>query len=103
MEVIVIGALLLLAFCLAIAPCMLVWLGSYLWLPKKYKLPPYKMTSLCVLLAIATSIALNVELEGGVGSAPIAILALSFLWALILLPAISFCKYIIYVAQRRKT
>lgn len=103
MEIFIVIALVLLAFCVAAAPCMLVWFCSYLWLPERYKLPPYKMTALCVLLAFATGFALNLELEGGIGSGLIAILVFSFFWALILLLAISLYRYIFHVARRRNT
>jgi hypothetical protein len=103
MEILIVVALVILLLCLAVAPCMLIWLCSNLWLPERYKLPPYKMTALCVLLAVTTSIALNLELEGRIGSAPIALLVLSFFWALILLLAISLYKYIAYVTKHSNT
>ena len=86
--------IMLLLFCLALSPSLLIWLCAYLWLPDAYKLPPYRMTVACFMLALITAFLMNVELEGGAGSGVVVILGFSVLWSAILVPIGALAKYL---------
>ncbi|UTW49284.1 hypothetical protein [Bacterioplanoides sp. SCSIO 12839] len=82
---------------------MLVWSLSAKCLPEKYYLPPIKMTSVCVVLSLVTAYAINFELEGGGISILMAILFLSTIWSVILLPTSLVFKFIIERFFHEKT
>ena len=93
-SAIFIGAAILLA-CLSAGPSLLVWALSAKWLPEQYYFPPVKMTFLCVLLSVATAYIINLEFEGGGISAFMAILFLSTIWSIVLLPVLLVIKYLL--------
>jgi len=78
-----------------LCPSFIIWWFAYLWMPANYKLPPYKMTLLCLLLSFLTGMALNFELESGAASGGVAILVLSLCWTLIMIPAVTVIRYIL--------
>ena len=95
MEVIIFAGIVALLACLSAGPCLLVWSFSAKCLPEKYCLPPIKMTFVCVVLSLVTAYAVNFELEGGGISILMAILFLSTIWSVILLPISLVVKFII--------
>jgi len=94
MEIFLFVLIMLLLLCVALSPSLVIWLCAYLWLPEAYKLPPYRMTIACFILALISAFLMNVELEGGAGSLVVIILALSFLWSVILVPIGALAKYL---------
>ncbi|WP_160153116.1 hypothetical protein [Microbulbifer sp. ALW1] len=94
MEIFLYVLIVLLLLCVALSPSLVIWLCAYLWLPDAYKLPPYRMTVACFILALVTAFLMNVELEGGAGSGVVVILALSVIWSAILVPIGALAKYL---------
>ena len=86
MEIVIFAGLVALLACLSAGPCLLIWSLAAKWLPQKYYFPPVKMTFLCVVLSLITAYAINIELEGGGISILMAILFLSTIWTVVLLP-----------------
>jgi hypothetical protein len=98
-SAIFIGAGILLA-CLSAGPSLLVWALSAKWLPEHYYFPPVKMTFLCVMLSVATAYFINLEFEGGGISAFMAILFLSTIWSIALLPLLLGFKFFVRGSNR---
>lgn len=94
MEIVILILAGILILILSSLPCLIIWLCAYLWMPDGYKSPPYKMTLISLLLSFLTGAALNLELEGGAASGIVAMLAFSVMWAMLLIPCISFVKYL---------
>jgi len=84
---------------IAAGPVLLVWSLSSLWLPAWYSLPPVRMTLLTVGLSVVTSFVLQTELPGGTLSIAPLILALSFAWSLVLIPAVALFRYYRYCQE----
>jgi hypothetical protein len=85
---------------IAVSPTFLVWGCARLWLPALYSFPPFWMTGLCAILSVATGMVLRLELEGGIFSAFIFIMAISLFWSLVLLVVGLIYKY--FSAKRRQ-
>lgn len=94
MEGFIFILIMLLLGCLALIPSLVIWLCAYLWAPDAYKLPPYKMTIACFILALITAFVMNIELEGGAGSGLVAVLVLSVLWSALLAPMGILARYL---------
>ena len=94
MEIIIFSGIVALLACLSVGPCLLVWSLSAKGLSEKYYLPPIKMTFVCVVLSLITAYAINFELEGGGISIFMAILLLSTIWSVVLLPIVLLVKFI---------
>tara|TARA_B100000446_G_C10487750_1_gene318401 strand:+ start:67 stop:963 length:897 start_codon:yes stop_codon:yes gene_type:complete len=77
---------------LSLAPTVLIWSLTALISKKRYSLPYFKMTGICFFLSVITGAIMNLELEGGAGSAFFFIAVLSVLWSLALLPFIYIFK-----------
>ncbi len=90
----IVGALVLSV--MAVAPALLVWSLSSLWLPAWYSMPPVRMTLLSVGLSVVTSYVLQAELPDGTLSVAPLILALSLAWSLVLIPVIAVFRYYRY-------
>tara|TARA_R110000764_G_scaffold142277_4_gene230301 strand:+ start:672 stop:950 length:279 start_codon:yes stop_codon:yes gene_type:complete len=86
---------------LSAGPGLLIWSVAEKWLPDRYYLPPVRMTALCILLSLLTAFAINLELEGGGISMIMAILFLTAIWSIFLLPFAVLLKYLL-VKQREK-
>ncbi|WP_144407675.1 hypothetical protein [Gynuella sunshinyii] len=102
MEIIVFAGIVALLACLSAGPCLLVWSLSAKWLPEKYYFPPIKMTFLCVGLSLVTAYAINFELEGGGISILMAILFLSTIWSVVLLPILLVFKFFVQGSSSEK-
>jgi len=61
------------------------WYITKFVLPNKFKIKPFKMSLLSVVLSFATALIFNLELESGLISAFVQILIFSFCWSFILL------------------
>jgi hypothetical protein len=102
LEIIIFAGIVALLACLSAGPCLLVWSLSAKWLPEKYYFPPIKMTFVCVVLSLVTAYAINFELEGGGISILMAILFLSTIWSVVLLPLLLVVKYVFEGSRREK-
>ena len=94
MEIVLFSALIILLLLVAICPAWLMWLLAAKWLPANYAMPPNRMAFVCLLLAFLSGALLNIELDGGILSAPFFILVFSILWTVVLIPICALTKYI---------
>lgn len=78
-------AVIILLTVIALLPCFTVWVAAFRFIPQRYRASSLKMTGICFLLSLATGFVLNIELEGGAFSGVVAVLVLSFSWALFLM------------------
>jgi len=81
----IIGIALLLLF-IAWLPTFTIWHLAKYYLSPKFIIKPLKMSLVCIGLSFATGAILNLELEGGLLSAFVAMLVLSFCWSILSLP-----------------
>ena len=95
MDVVLLIVVLILSV-IAVAPALLVWSLSSLWLPAWYSMPPVRMTLLSVVLSVVTSFVLQSGLPDGTLSVAPLVLALSLAWSLVLIPAIAVFRYYRY-------
>ncbi|WP_281559949.1 hypothetical protein [Thalassomonas sp. RHCl1] len=80
--------------CLATFPCMgLLYIPNLFFSPKWY-VPFIWLGGLSMLLAMLTAIVINLELEAGVFSVGIFLIAVSCVWAFIILPIFFIYKWV---------
>ena len=94
MEIAFFAALIIFLLLVAVSPAWLMWLLAAKWLPAKYAMPPNRMAFVCFLLSFISGALLNIELQGGILSAPVFILVFSILWSVLLIPICALTKYI---------
>lgn len=92
MNTMIMTAVAALLLCLSLAPTLLIWSFAALLSKNSYSLPQFKMTGICFFLSLITGAVMDLELEGGTGSAFFFIAVVSFLWTLALLPLIYMFK-----------
>ena len=95
MEIALLAALVLFLLLVAVSPAWLMWLLAARWLPAKYAMSPNRMAFTCLLLSFISGALLNIELEGGILSAPVFIFVFSILWSVLLIPTCALAKYIL--------
>ena len=92
MESLVFIFAIMLGGALSLAPTCLVLSATALFIRNYYSLPYFKITVICLLLAMLTTAIISPELEGGIGSAMFLISLISFSWSVIFIPFIWFAK-----------
>ena len=95
MEIALFAVLIIFLLLVAVSPAWLMWLFAAKWLPAKYAMAPNWMTFTCLLLSVITAVLLNIELDGGILSAPVFVLVFSILWSALLIPLCALTKYIL--------
>lgn len=96
MDIVLLIVVALVLSVIAVAPSLLVWSLSSLWLPGWYSIPPVRMTLLSVGLSVVTLFVLQTELPDGTLSVAPLVLALSLAWSLVLIPVIAVFRYYRY-------